>query len=337
VRAAPARFIVVGLAGFAIQIAALALLTSLGWGWLPATIVAVEAAIVHNYIWHRSFTWADRRGSFIRFNASTALTSVAGNVMLMAFFVQFLHLPVVAANALAVGIMSLANFIIADRWVFVLILLLAASPVEAAPSADSLVAWNQYVAATEARLTTAQSRSITRMPAGNTIDIGPATISDWEGSVFIPRVTLDTLLYRLQNPGTPPPQDDVVASHVISRNADTLHLYIRLVRRAIVTVTYDTEHDMTFQRLTPATASARSVATRIEEVGGGDKGFLWRLNSYWFYEQTAGGVAVSVRSLTLSRDVPVLVKPLAARIVPRVARESMMRTLEALRAYLSRS
>jgi hypothetical protein len=92
---------------------------------------------------------------------------------------------------------------------------------------------------------------------------------------------------------------------------------------------------MSFRRLSPAAAVARSVATRIDEVGGGDKGLLWRLNSYWYYQQTAAGVAVSLESLTLSRDVPLLIKPLAGRIVPRIARESMVRTLDALRAYFS--
>jgi hypothetical protein len=110
-------------------------------------------------------------------------------------------------------------------------------------------------------------------------------------------------------------------------------LYIRLVRHVIVTVAYDTEHEMTFRRLSPSTADARSVSTRIDEVGGGDKGFLWRLNSYWHYEQVHGGVAVSLQSLTLSRDVPALIKPVAGRIVPRIARESVARTLAALRAY----
>ena len=100
-----------------------------------------------------------------------------------------------------------------------------------------------------------------------------------------------------------------------------------------MTVSYDTEHEMTFTRLTPALATARSVATRIEEVGGGDHGFLWRLNSYWRYEQVGSGVLVSVESLTLSRDVPLLVKPIVGRLVPRIARESMVRTLEALERF----
>jgi hypothetical protein len=59
------------------------------------------------------------------------------------------------------------------------------------------------------------------------------------------------------------------------------------------------------------------------------------MNSYWHYEQSSDGVMVSVQTSTLSRDVPVLIKPIADGIVRRVARESMTRTLVALRRYLS--
>ena len=82
---------------------------------------------------------------------------------------------------------------------------------------------------------------------------------------------------------------------------------------------------MTFRRQAPALASARSVAIRIEEIGGADHGFLWRLNSYWRYQQRDGGVLVELESLTLSRDVPSLLWPIASPLVRRVARESMVR------------
>jgi len=145
------------------------------------------------------------------------------------------------------------------------------------------------------------------------------------------------LLQRLKDPGTPPPQEDVVSSRVIARGADCLRVGIRLVRHAIVTVSYDTEHEMRFRRWTPRLATARSVATRIEEVGGDDHGFLWRLHSYWRYEEVDGGVLVDLESLTLSRNVPSFVRPIAAPLVNRIARESMVRTPEALRGYLKKS
>ena len=65
---------------------------------------------------------------------------------------------------------------------------------------------------------------------------------------------------------------------------------------------------MTFHRWSPTLATARSVATRIDGLGGDDHGFLWRLNSCWRYQESGDGVVVSLESLTLSRDVPWLIK-----------------------------
>jgi len=120
------RFVTVGAIGFTIQIAALAALTSLAqWSWLTATLVAVELAVVHNFLWHERWTWADRRlggwssvARFARFSASTGLISLAGNVVLMWILADRMGLPPVLANAMAVGVMSVANFMAADRLVF---------------------------------------------------------------------------------------------------------------------------------------------------------------------------------------------------------------------------
>ena len=56
------RFNVVGLGGFLLQLGTLALLTRVfGWHYAAATAVAIEAAILHNFIGHSRWTWADRR------------------------------------------------------------------------------------------------------------------------------------------------------------------------------------------------------------------------------------------------------------------------------------
>jgi putative flippase GtrA len=342
----PGKFIAVGACGFVVQIATLWILTAIaGWSWLPATIAAVELTIVHNYLWHQRWTWSDRDGQsraltpiarFVRFNAAAAVTSIAANVAVMALFVDGWGIPVVMANTIAVGGISAVNFLLADRWVFSAAVVIAMAPASAfaAPSGPALEAWRTYVAQTERQLADRPLAVAAAAPDGRTIDIASGTISHWSGSVLVRGTTVDQVLHRLQYPGTPPPQEDVTASRVLGRGPDSLRVFIRLVRHAVVTVTYDTEHEMTFSRVSPALATARSVATRIDEVGGGDKGFLWRLNSYWRYAQTPDGVLVSLESLTLSRDVPFLIKPLAGSIVPRIARDSVLRTLDAVKRYL---
>jgi len=404
------RFAIVGAVGCVIQVAALWVLTALGqWPWLPATIAAVELAVVHNFFWHNRWTWPAGKschsslGRFVAFNATNGLTSIVGNAGLMAVFAA-VSVPPIAANLLAVATLSAINFTTADRWIFkraadacprpglreremgegraciphrnrllpapplliAMVVVCAGAPAaQAAPPAEAVAGWNRYVADAEARIERERismlavvgpnqiaragsaRRSDTRPLLagcspdsesircdGESINIASGTISRWRGSVFLRGVSLDRLLQRLQHPGTPPPQAEIVASRVLSRTADSLQVSIRLVRTAIVTMTYDTEHDMRFERWTGAFATARSVATRIDEVGG-DHGFLWRLNSYWRYLQVNDGVLVELESLTLSRTVPALLRPVAAPIVTRIARESMVRTLEALRRYVS--
>src|SRR5262245_42261401 len=214
-----------------------------------------------------------------------------------------------------------------------------ADSVFAAPERATLDAWQQYAARLEAQLDRTRSArrsnpSDTISASGKYVPVSSGTISHWRGAVLLRGITLDRVLAGLMNPGTPPPQADVVASRVLARSDRSLRVYIRLVRHAIVTATYDTEHDMTFTRPSATLATARSVATRIEEVGGGDRGFLWRLHSYWRYEQKADGVLVELESITLSRSIPAVARPIAMPLVNRVARESMMRTLDALKQYL---
>jgi len=121
----PSAFVVVGLLGFGLQVAALAALTTLArWHWLPATLASVELAIVQNFFWHERWTWGDRAASgavlsrFLRFNAANGLTSLAGNAALMALLVGVIGAPPAPANALAVAAIGGVNYLLADRWVF---------------------------------------------------------------------------------------------------------------------------------------------------------------------------------------------------------------------------
>jgi len=119
-------FVTVGAIGFVIQTGLLAVLTtSWHWPYALATAVAVELAILHNFWWHERWTWSDRslpvgsgRQRLLRYHVTTAATSIAGNLLLTAGFVELAHMPVVAANIAAVGAMAAANFFVADRWVF---------------------------------------------------------------------------------------------------------------------------------------------------------------------------------------------------------------------------
>jgi dolichol-phosphate mannosyltransferase len=121
-----ARFVGVGLVGFMVQLAALGLLTRFGMPYTVASVIAVEIAILQNFVWHERWTWRDRRTStpvalasrLIRFNAATGAVSIAGNVVLTALFVEAFGMPVLVANTLAVLTLTGINYEVADRFVF---------------------------------------------------------------------------------------------------------------------------------------------------------------------------------------------------------------------------
>jgi putative flippase GtrA len=117
------RFNAVGLLGFAVQFAVLALLIRGGVHYLAATAIAVEAAIFHNFVWHERWTWPDRAGGrrslrLLRFHMANGAVSLAGNLLLMGVLVGRLHLAPVSANLIAVAACATLNFIAADRVVF---------------------------------------------------------------------------------------------------------------------------------------------------------------------------------------------------------------------------
>ena len=115
------KFNAVGILGAGVQLSALALLARLGMHYLLATALAVETAVLHNYAWHRAWTWKDRAGgggAFLRFQAANGFTSLASNLLLMSVLTGWIGLNVVPANLIAIAMTSLANFLLGDRWVF---------------------------------------------------------------------------------------------------------------------------------------------------------------------------------------------------------------------------
>ncbi len=121
------KFNFVGGIGIGVQLAALAIFRSV-WhlDYLLATALAVETAVIHNFLWHERFTWADRPAHHIahsltrlaKFNVSNGLVSLVGNLLVMRALVGGLEMNYVVANLIAVATCSLVNFLLSDRLVF---------------------------------------------------------------------------------------------------------------------------------------------------------------------------------------------------------------------------
>ncbi len=122
-----ATFNVVGIMGVGVQIITLTML--LGWSimdYLPATALAVEAAILHNFLWHERWTWSDRTGShdsgrfsrLLRFNLTIGTLSIGQNLLFMQLLVGWLEIHYLLANLMAIAFCSVLNFVASDRLVF---------------------------------------------------------------------------------------------------------------------------------------------------------------------------------------------------------------------------
>jgi hypothetical protein len=186
--------------------------------------------------------------------------------------------------------------------------------------------------------------------SGARIPVPGGAIHHWRGCVFIPGANLEEVISRVTNPTSADTrQEDVVKASVLEQGPDWLRIYLKLQRTKFITVVYNTEHTVRVQRYGKARASSTSVATRIAELErpnsdrerekpeGQDHGFLWRLNSYWRYEQAPGGVLVECESISLSRGVPSLLEAVIRPLIESTARESMERTLASMRGRLARA
>jgi putative flippase GtrA len=121
------KFNLVGALGIAVQLAVLlALKSGFYLNYLLATALAVETAVIHNFLWHERFTWADRvqpswpksLPRLLRFNLSAGGVSIAGNLVLMKLMVGLGHWNYLIANSAAIAMCSLLNFLVSEEWVF---------------------------------------------------------------------------------------------------------------------------------------------------------------------------------------------------------------------------
>lgn len=231
-------------------------------------------------------------------------------------------------------------------------------------------AFNQYIATAEARISGERNSSFSRLdsvPLAERMDMvgrlrhgeividrrGDTTkqvpgglIHDWVGTVFVPNVSVSQIisLVRDYDHTASYYSPDVMESRLVSANGNDLHVFMRLRKQKIVTVVLDTEYDVHYGSLDADHQYSISRSARISEIEdpgsahehalaqGHDHGFLWRLNSYWSFEQANGGVFVQCEAISLTREIPTGLAWMIAPFVSSIPRESLEFTLNATRA-----
>jgi len=170
-------------------------------------------------------------------------------------------------------------------------------------------------------------------------------IHHWAGEVFIPGAKLNDVLSMLED------YDkhyiyfgpDVERSKIESRDGDHFRVFLRFRRHKVITVVLNTEHDIQYFHDGPGRAHSRSSTVRIAEVEnagkkderekppGEDGGFLWGMETWWRMEERDGGVYVQSEVVSLTRDIPTVLKWMIEPFVTSVPKETLSSTLVATR------
>ena len=171
-------------------------------------------------------------------------------------------------------------------------------------------------------------------------------IHHWIGTVFIPGATLAETLALEEDYDHHQEyfRPDVMRSKILRRDGNDYVIDLRLYKKKVITTIIDTEHDVHYAPVDATHAWSRSRTTRIQEVDnagepkehlepeGHDRGLLWRMNTYWRFEERNGGTYVECQSVSLTREIPVGLGWLIGPYVKSVPRESLTFTLATTRA-----
>ena len=121
------KFNAVGALGFCIQLSAFWLfIVALRLSSLVATALAVEMAVVHNFVWHQFLTWKDRSSEkryawlkrLFAFNLTNGAVSLAGNLFFAWLIIGRQRIWLLAANLFAIAFCSAINFVLSDKLIF---------------------------------------------------------------------------------------------------------------------------------------------------------------------------------------------------------------------------
>jgi len=198
-----------------------------------------------------------------------------------------------------------------------------------------------------ARLERVRAGAVVTEPGNGRGDVhlGGADIHDWIGAFFLRGAKIGQVTSFLSDFGVHKNYffPEVTDSRLLSRTGNESLIYYRIVKKKWLTVVYNTNQTAYTYSVSPTRGYSRSFASRIAEVKdagkptehelpiGKDHGFLWRLNTYWRYEEKDGGVYVECETVSLTRDVPFGWGWLVYPLIRNLPRESLAHILESTR------
>jgi hypothetical protein len=181
-------------------------------------------------------------------------------------------------------------------------------------------------------------------------DLSGAMLHHWRGTAFVAGATAADFERLMRNFNAYPKRfsPQVVSAKILAQQGDHYQSVMRVRQRHVITVAMDTSYDVTFGRLDPRHGYSISRSTKISEVDSPgtrseraltskeEHGFLWRLNTYWSYEERDGGVYMQIESVSLTRSIPTGLGWAVGPFVESVPRESLEFTLRSVSNALRR-
>ena len=184
---------------------------------------------------------------------------------------------------------------------------------------------------------------------GHPIEVPHGLIHDWIGVLFIPNASLAQTLAVIQDYDNHQNiyKPEVRHSKLLNRNGDNFKVFLQLYKKSLVTVVINADFDINYERFGTNRAVSRSYSTRLAAVGNAGQadehellvddahGYLWRLYSYWRFEEKDGGVYVQLESIGLSRTVPAIIGWLVNPLLRSIPRGTLSNLLGATRAAVT--
>jgi hypothetical protein len=228
----------------------------------------------------------------------------------------------------------------------------------ASPTPTAVSAFDTYASAVEARLAQ-QHRSTTvflaptaidsrrgdliveQLTPSGSADLAGAMLHHWRGTAFVLGATAADFEHLMRDFNSYPQHfaPQVLQAKALTPPANHMQAWMRVRQHHVITVVMDTTYDVTFGRRDIQHGYSISRSTRIVEIdaagtsaeralsGGEEHGFLWRLNTYWSYEQRDGGLYLQIEAVTLTRSIPRGLGWAIRPYVESVPRESVEFTL----------
>ena len=210
-------------------------------------------------------------------------------------------------------------------------------------------AFDDYVRAVDAQLTSraVNPESLAGKPAGvfeinAGLEVKRGLVHDWAAITFLPGVRKAKAIAVLEDFSRHSAvYPEVLEGRIEKRDEKQVTGFHRLRMKKVLEVNLEARYRLDILPSPANRYASRSVATEIVELNGDakltpghDRGFLWRLQTYWTLEETKQGLWMEVRSVSLTRDVPVGLGWAVKPIVRELPRESLEALMEATKRAL---